>query len=60
VTDEFDKWLPHGFADHTMGCNNVSYAEEWKKDTDPDDFQRLEEHVLPSKPRQTLVPDRCQ
>lgn len=60
MTDKFDKWFPHSLADHTMRCDDICYAKEREKDADPDDLQRLEEHVLPSETRQTLVPDRCQ
>lgn len=60
MADEFDKWFPHSLADHTMRRDDICYAEEREKDADPDDLQRLEEHVLPSETRQALVPNRCQ
>jgi len=60
VTDEFDERLSHGLADYAVGCDDVRHAEERKEHADPDDLQRLKKHVLPSKSRQSFVPDRCQ
>lgn len=60
MADEFDKRLPHGLANHAVRCDDVRHAEKREEDADPDDLQRLEEHVLPAEPWQALVPDRCQ
>jgi len=60
VADEFDEWLPHGLTDHAVGCDNVRHAEKREKYADPNDFQHLEEQVLPPESRQALVPDRCE
>jgi len=38
MTDEFDKWLPHGLAGHAVGRDDISYAEEREKNADPDDL----------------------
>lgn len=59
MTDEFDERLSQGLPDDTVRRDDVPHAEEREEHADPDDLQRLKEHVLPPKPRQTLVPDRC-
>ena len=60
VTDELDERFPHGLADHAVGRDDVCNAEERKEDADPDDLQRLEDHVFPSEAWKTFVPNRCE
>lgn len=60
VTDELDEGFPHGLTDHAVRRDDVGDAEEWEKDADPHDLQRLEHHVFPAEPRKTLVPNRCE
>lgn len=60
MTDEFDERFPHGLSNHAARRQNVGNAEEREEYTDPDDLQRLEEHVFPPEARKTLVPNRCE
>lgn len=57
---ELDEGLPHGLTDNRMRSRDVGYREKRKENSNPDDLQRLQDHIFPSESRQSFVPQRSQ
>ena len=57
MTDELDERFSHGAPHATVRRDDVAEGEHGEEHADPDDLNHLEQHVLPTEARKTLVPD---